>query len=111
MFKILKKLNESALRPNLGHPNLADELNHLNQIELKRQEEYSKAINQYLVDLRSIIKKNADQFYKQLSKSNEFLLIKLDDILCVDDVGKHGKSYDSEYIFLFLNLTKKKFCL
>lgn len=84
-------MNESALRPNLGHPNLAGQLEELNQIELKRQEEYSKAINQYLIDLRSIIKKNADSFYKQLSKTNEFLLLKLDDILCVDDVIKHGK--------------------
>jgi len=88
------------LRPNLGHPNLADELKELNQIELKRQEEHSKTINQYLIDLRSIIKKNADLFYKQLTKTNEFLLLKLDDILCVDDVGKHGMYYNLELLHL-----------
>jgi hypothetical protein len=70
---------------------MADKLKDLDQLELKRQDTYAKAITQYLVDLRSIIKKNTDSFHKQLTKTNETLLLKMDDILCVDDINKHGK--------------------
>ena len=97
----MKKLNESKLRPTLGHPSMSDKLNDLNQIELKRQENYSNAIDQYLVDTRMTIKKMAEMFHKEMSRINESMLIKLDDIICVDDVNKHGNIK----IFLKLNFS------
>ena len=70
---------------------MIEKLDYLNQTELHRQETFSKAIEQYINELRSTIRNNAETYHKQLSKTNENLLIKLDDILCVDEVTKHGK--------------------
>ena len=77
------------LKPNLGHPNVQSKLDHLNQKELKRQDSYNKNLKDFLHDLKMTIKKNAENYFKDLARSNEFLLIKFDDILTEDDVLKH----------------------
>lgn len=95
-FKKLKDLdeektkNESTLRPNLGHPNMLPKLESLNETELKRQETNSATIKEFTGELNTKIKQNSENFLKELSKANEGLLIKFDDVLCVDDVHKHG---------------------
>lgn len=84
-----KNSNESMLKPNLGHPNMQPKLEHLNKMEQKRQEAYLNNMNQFINDLKNTINKNAENYFKDLAKSNEFLLIKFDDILTEDDIVKH----------------------
>ena len=66
-------------------------LDSLNEDELNRQATSLKAINEFVLELKNSIEKNADQYLKDLSKSNEHLMIKFDDILTVDDVDKNGE--------------------
>ena len=78
------------LKPNLGHPNMASKLDELNQTELKRQEAYQNNINTFINDLKTAIENHAENYFRDLAKSNESLLIKFDDILTEDDILKHG---------------------
>jgi len=68
-------------------------LEQLNQTESKRQETNLNTINDYSKSLLNAINKNADNFFKDLAKTNETLLIKFDDILTEDEILKHGILY------------------
>jgi len=68
-------------------------LENLNKLEQSRQAHNLDACNKYIAELNFIIKKEAENFLKELSKSNEFLLLSFDNILCVDDVKKHGNKF------------------
>ena len=78
-------------------------LDQLNQIESKRQETNLKTINDFSKNLLSTINKNADNFFKDLARTNETLLIKFDDILTEDEILKHGKNSSTLTIYLFLS--------
>jgi hypothetical protein len=79
------------LRPNLGHPNMLDKLSELNEAESKRQTINANEIAQFSGDIVKSMQKNSDKFLKDLTKKHEQLLLKFDDILCVDDVKRHGE--------------------
>ena len=82
--------NETELRPGLGHPNLAEKFENLNTAELKRQENATVAIDSYSRELRKRVRIYSEKFLKELGKTNESLLIKLDDLLSLDDLKMHG---------------------
>ncbi len=79
------------MRPNLGHPNMLDKLSELNEAESKRQTINANEIAQFSGDIVKSMQKNSDKFLKDLTKKHEQLLLKFDDILCVDDVKRHGE--------------------
>jgi hypothetical protein len=81
------------LKPNLGHPNMAPKLDELNQTELKRQDAYKKNMNTFLIDLKAALENHAENYFRDLAKSNETLLIKFDDILTEDEILKHGFNF------------------
>lgn len=87
-----RKVNESQLRPTLGHPNMQSKLDSLNEIELERQQKQSELSEIFIKELFSKIQFYSNKFIQELSKSNESLLIKFDDILTVDDLMKHHTS-------------------
>lgn len=66
-------------------------MENLNASELDRQKNNAKEINDFINQFKRTIRTNSDSFLKDLAKTNEFLLLKFDDILCVDDVNKHGR--------------------
>lgn len=90
IYFLLKLKNESSLRPNLGHPNMLDTLGALNETERKRQQISDTAIEAYVNELRLKLKTCSEKFLHELGKINENLLIKFDDLLCIDDLKKHG---------------------
>ena len=68
---------------------MANKLNALDQTELARQKTYESCIERFIDELKTCLVRNADAFHRNLSQTNELLLLKLDDILCIDDVNKH----------------------
>ncbi|RNA29597.1 coiled-coil domain-containing protein [Brachionus plicatilis] len=87
-----RKVNDSTLRPALGHPNMQSKLDALNGVELKRQEKQSELSQTFIKELYSKIQLYSNKFIRELAKNNESLLIKFDDILTVDEVMKHETS-------------------
>lgn len=78
------------MRPNLGHPNIVHKLDELNELELKRQKENHRLVQDYIDSLTICIRKHAESYLKSLSHSNEHLLLKFDEMLVVDDVIRPG---------------------
>jgi hypothetical protein len=68
-------------------------LDELNEVELKRQVQHASEIGNFSGDILKSIQKNADKYLRELTRRNEQLLLKFDDILCVDDAKKHGMAY------------------
>ena len=94
------------MKPNLGHPNMLPKLEALNLAELKRQANNERAINEFIAELKKTLQKQADNYVNELSKSNEQLLIRFDDILTVDDVTKNGKGFCTCLSYIFLGYTR-----
>ncbi len=93
MVFLTQKINESMLKPNLGHPNMRNKLDTLNKKEIDRQATHLRSINEFVEYLKNTISKGSNNFLKDLSNSNESLLIKFDDLLTEDDIFKPGKSF------------------
>ena len=89
-FDVEKATNESMLKPNLGHPNMQMKFSQLDKKETERQAAHQKGIIAYSGKLRHSIENSADNFIKELSNTNEMMLIKFDDILTEDDIFKPG---------------------
>lgn len=90
-FDVEKATNESMLKPNLGHPNMLQKLSQLDKKENERQAAHHKGIEAYSDKLRNSISTCANNFLKELSNTNEVMLIKFDDILTEDDIFKPGE--------------------
>lgn len=84
--------NEALLRPNLGHPSMLERLESINEDEIKRQKADALHLETYALELRKKVLLCSEKFLKELSKCNESLLIKFDDLLCLDDIKMHGKT-------------------
>lgn len=72
---------------------MSHRLESINEAELKRQKANSQAVECYASELRKSVRVCSDKFSKELGKSNEYLLIKFDDLLCLDDVKMHGNFF------------------
>jgi hypothetical protein len=75
-------------------------LDELNAAELKRQTLHASEIGNFSGDILKSIQKNADKYLRELTRRNEQLLLKFDDILCVDDAKKHGILYFQTLAYL-----------
>jgi hypothetical protein len=81
--------HETSLKPALGHPNMANELSALNTAEKERQKTNTEDIRTFATEFRKFVVKYAESFLSELVAKNEFLLLKFDDVLTVDEVNKH----------------------
>jgi hypothetical protein len=81
--------HEASLKPALGHPNAASELAALNLSEKERQKRNDEDIKTYTSEFRKFVLKFAESFSSELIAKNEFLLLKFDDILTVDEVNRN----------------------
>ena len=69
---------------------MLNKFSELNEAESKRQTINANEIAQFSGDIVKSMQKNSDKYLKELTRKHEQLLLKFDDILCVDDVKRHG---------------------
>lgn len=79
------------LKPSLGHPNKAAELDELNKKELARQEKQMRVIHEYMTELKRVMKLSCEEFLEYMTASNLELYENFDEMLTVDEVKMHGK--------------------
>ena len=87
---------------------MSDKLQDINESELKRQKENIQVIESYTNELRKKVKLCSEKFLKELGKSNEYLLIKFDDLLCLEDIKMHGMFFSIEIIEFLIGLIKNE---
>jgi hypothetical protein len=68
-------------------------------------------IDEYITKLEESVEKYADTFFTTLTKSNESLLLKFDEILTMDEVNKHGILLVIHFFFAKKVALKRKCCL
>ena len=90
---------------------MLDKLSELNEAESKRQKINANEIAQFSGDILKSMQKNSDKFLKDLTKKHEQLLLKFDDILCVDDVKRHGEYKVFSIFFSLFFKSPKRFFL
>ncbi|CAD8079072.1 unnamed protein product [Paramecium primaurelia] len=84
----LKKLHQKLLRPNLGNPQLKEELDDLKQKESKRLSDFLELLSKYQVTLFDENFNQGDKYLKAANQNFEFLLLFYDSLLLFEDFIK-----------------------
>lgn len=88
---------------------MSDKLQDINENELKRQKDNIQVIESYTNELRKKVKLCSEKFLKELGKNNEYLLIKFDDLLCLEDIKMHGMFFSIVFLIGLIKNEKKIF--
>ncbi|XP_025113780.1 coiled-coil domain-containing protein 180-like isoform X2 [Pomacea canaliculata] len=80
--------HENNLRPQMGHPHQAPELEVLCELETQRHEEHMLAIAEHIKSLKTSTESNAKMLLEGLVQLSEQQLLQYDDLLVVDEVDK-----------------------
>lgn len=88
--------HENSLRPNMGHPHLAPQLEVLCGKESQRHDEYHSAVAKLTKSLQTCAVEHAKTLLDALSRLAEQQLLQFDRLLVVDDVEK-GRVEPTKY--------------
>ncbi|CAK83011.1 unnamed protein product (macronuclear) [Paramecium tetraurelia] len=84
----LKKTHQKQLRPNLGNPQIKEELDDLKSRETKRISDFLELLSKYQVTLFDENFNQGDKYLKAASQNFEFLLLFYDSLLLFEDFIK-----------------------